>query len=305
MDIKVIDTVSFIQKSSIVHESKYDYSLSKYVNTRSKLKIICPEHGEFEQTPRCHLQGKGCSQCAPNAKTNQKDILNRLKEQFGDSVDYSLVNFKTTREPITLICPEHGQFSKPVKAIFESKHACPKCSGVAPVSQNSFIERANEIHCNKYDYSKVKMIKTKEKVTIICNEHGAFEQTPSKHLSGNGCPSCCASSGERLIESFFIKHNIEYQKEYPLLKNPETRCWLRADFYIPSKNLVIEYDGIQHFKAIDHFGGLSRLRRTKKLDKLKNDFCEKKDIAIKRFKYNQKDLVVLNELSFLFNECIG
>ena len=53
-----------------------------------------------------------------------------------------------------------------------------------------FIKKSNSIHNNKYDYSLSKYVKGKIKVIIICPEHGEFNQWPSNHLMGSGCPIC-------------------------------------------------------------------------------------------------------------------
>ena len=52
-----------IERFEIVHGDKYDYSLVEYVNSKSKIKIICKEHGIFEQIPNSHLNGNGCKKC--------------------------------------------------------------------------------------------------------------------------------------------------------------------------------------------------------------------------------------------------
>jgi very-short-patch-repair endonuclease len=109
-----------------------------------------------------------------------------------------------------------------------------------------FIEKAKLIHNNKYDYSLVKYINNKTKVKIICPEHGIFEQLPSAHLQGQGCPKCKKSKMESSVIEFFTKNNIEfaYQKKFKDLKD---KTYLSYDFYIPSKNLLIECQGKQHY----------------------------------------------------------
>jgi len=71
------------------------------------------------------------------------------------------------------------------------------------LNKEEFIVRAKEKHNNKYDYSQVKYEKTKKKVTIICPEHGAWQQTPSKHMAGCGCPKCIGR--HQTTEDFIIK----------------------------------------------------------------------------------------------------
>lgn len=72
-------TSLFIQKSNQIHMNKYDYSKSTYVNQETKTIIICPEHGEFLQTPHLHLSGKGCPKCG---FIRTKNSTKQTKESF-------------------------------------------------------------------------------------------------------------------------------------------------------------------------------------------------------------------------------
>jgi hypothetical protein len=113
-----------------------------------------------------------------------------------------------------------------------------------------FIANARKVHGSSFDYSLVIYTGNKNKVTIICPKHGKFEQKPNKHLSGNACPSCKESAGEREIRLCLENLQIDYQKEFKFIdckyKKP-----LPFDFAIfdKNKNLIglIEYQGEQHY----------------------------------------------------------
>lgn len=101
---------SFIEKARIVHGDKYDYSLVEYVGSDQKVKILCPIHGEFEQSPHDHLAGKECRVCGRNkSDENRKKGLQYFLDQahavHGDKYDYSKVDLKTRMEKVTIICP--------------------------------------------------------------------------------------------------------------------------------------------------------------------------------------------------------
>ena len=64
------------------HNNKYDYSKVEYVNSSTKVCIICPEHGEFWQTPHKHLSGQGCPKCGGKKKLTQKEAVERAKMQY-------------------------------------------------------------------------------------------------------------------------------------------------------------------------------------------------------------------------------
>ena len=123
-----LPTITFIEKAKKIHSDKYDYSKVEYTHNKKKVLIICPEHGEFWQTPNEHLKGCGCSLCAGNIKWDEKDYLNEVKKIHGNKYDYSKMVLKNQCDHITLICPEHGEFQ--IRASNHLKgNGCPKCVG--------------------------------------------------------------------------------------------------------------------------------------------------------------------------------
>jgi hypothetical protein len=222
----------FINKAKDKHNNYYDYSLVKYTNATTKVQIICPKHGVFEQQPNNHLFGQRCIKC------------------MGDNV----------REARTS-------------------------------STEKFIEKSKKIHGNKYDYSLVKYKTGKDKVIIICSSHGEFLQTPFAHSSPSmkqGCPYCNISKGEDEIEKYFIKNNIEYKRQHTFIDciNLKTSKKLPFDFYLPKHNLLIEYQGEQHYKKTGYFekraGGLKELQYR---DNIKKKYCQDKNIKFTEISY--------------------
>ena len=169
---------NFIQLSKEIHENKYDYSKVIYVKNINKVIIICPIHGEFEQTPNNHTSAKtGCPSCSKNNK-------------------------RTTKE---------------------------------------FIDKANQIHNNRYIYSKSNYINAHTKVIITCTDHGDFKQSPNNHLRGQNCPVCV----ENLKRSQTEKFIFDYFKKYNPIQSysPEWLGKKELDIYFPNYNFAIEYNG--------------------------------------------------------------
>jgi hypothetical protein len=255
----------FIEKAKKIHGNKYDYSLVDYKNAKKKIKIICSKKHIFEQIPNDHLNGHGCKICAGWGvlKYDNNNLMYRIKEIHGDNYDYSHINYTDHDEKIKLICPKHGEFYKSPKNLLIQKQGCPKCGYEKSTKKriwgkDKFVEKAIKIHGNKYDYSLVNYINAVTKVKIICKKHGEFNQCPKDHINQKqGCILCCQSKGERLVESLLNDLNLTYIREasFEDLINPKTDCKLYLDFYIPEKNIAIEYDGIQHFKSLSFFGG--------------------------------------------------
>jgi len=209
----------FIEKARKVHGDKYDYSKVEYINSQTKVCIICPEHGEFWQEPSAHLRGYCCPKCGNfnrgrYKRFNKVDFIQKAKEVHGNKYDYSKVEYVNAQTKICIICPEHGEFWQIPMGHLKGE-GCPKCSG-RNFDTEDFIREAKKIHGDKYDYSKVEYIKMHDKVCIICPEHGEFWQTPSKHLLGQGCPECgktknrYKTSKEDFIEKVQKIHNNKY-----------------------------------------------------------------------------------------------
>ncbi len=203
-------TEEFIEEAKAVHGDKYDYSRVNYVGTKTKVEIICPEHGSFWQTPSDHLNGKGCPSCFGNKKYTTEEFIEKVKAVHGNKYDYSRVNYVSTKVKVEIICPIHGSFwQTPTNHL--KGNGCPKCIGQNKTTEE-FIEEAKAVHGDKYDYSRLNYVGTKTKVEIICPEHGSFWQTPNSHLRGGGCPKCVGrnKTTEEFIEEAKAVHGDKY-----------------------------------------------------------------------------------------------
>lgn len=91
--MKKLTKEDFIKKANLIHSNKYDYSLVEYINSFTKVKIICPIHGEFEQTPSKHLSGSGCKYChIEKQKNNTEGFIKKSKSIWGYKYDYRFAN---------------------------------------------------------------------------------------------------------------------------------------------------------------------------------------------------------------------
>jgi len=212
----------FIERAKEVHGNKYDYSKVEYINSQTKICIICPEHGEFWQKPNSHLLGYGCNKCAIEKRSKlatktTDSFIERAKKLHGDKYDYSKVDYKGKDMNVCIICPKHGEFwQTPHNHL--SGAGCPKCkneyiSKKYSDTTETFIEKAKKVHGDKYDYSKVNYINSRTKVCIVCPEHGEFWQRPNNHLNGWGCSKCSGSekkTTKTYIEQAKLVHGDKY-----------------------------------------------------------------------------------------------
>jgi very-short-patch-repair endonuclease len=285
-------TCWFINKANKIHQNKYDYSKSSYFGANKKLIIICPKHGEFFQSPAGHLHNKhGCPKCSNVYVPTTKEFIKNMKILHNNKYDYSKCIYRGANSKIKIICPIHGEFEQRV-----NEHrigcGCKKCSNCHNWNTNEYIENAKKIHGNEYDYSNTNYKNARTKIKIICKIHGVFEQRPNSHLNGCGCPTCKISHGENKILQFLIKNNFNYVTEKTFLKckNPKTNTLLKYDFYIPSKNLLIEFDGAQHFHQtwLKKFTTSNAdLKSIQYRDKIKTKFAKNNGIELLRIPYTK------------------
>lgn len=195
---KKLSIQDFIERASTVHDNKYDYSESVYVNTHTKLTIGCPVHGKFEQLPYDHLRGGGCVVCSGKQRTSQSDFVSRAKQAIGEQYDFSGAVYKNLSTPVTVICPDHGEFTKSPRLILQQNRGCPSCGQdryrqkvkSSTLTTQQFVDRATLIHGSNYSYINTEYVTSSVKVRILCPNHGEFTQLPSNHLQGQGCPIC-------------------------------------------------------------------------------------------------------------------
>ena len=180
-----------------IHNNKYDYSKSIYINTKTKIEVSCKKHGTiFWITPNHHLNGgTGCTKCIPERTLEARATeflvkANKVHPQY----DYSKVVYRTSIEKVIIICPEHGEFKIRPDHLVRGQR-CTKCADIAVGEKNilpfkNFLNKAREVHGDRYDYIEDSYNGTSKKVDIICKLHGVFTQPASDHLWGHGCPHC-------------------------------------------------------------------------------------------------------------------
>lgn len=123
---RVYNTEDFIKKSKLIHNNKYDYSLVNYIGSKKKIKIICPEHGIFDQLANYHLSGFGCISCGGKEDKTSEDFIELSKSIHGDLYDYSLVEYKNNRTKVKIICRKHKVFEQ-LPYSHTGGSGCPSC----------------------------------------------------------------------------------------------------------------------------------------------------------------------------------
>lgn len=276
---------TFLNQAFEIHQDKYDYSKVEWKNTRTKIIIICPIHGEFTQIPQNHIRLKcGCRKCGREIakskinKYNTDYFIENAIKVHGDKYSYANSKCFNATDKVEIECLVHGMFPQPANQHLQG-HGCPKCNFDQMAKDRSmgkeqFIIKAKEKFGDKFDYSKVEYINGQLNVIVSCSVHGDFEVSPNNHLSKkSGCPSCNESKLESELAFILEKQNVKYERQKKF-------NWLgkqSLDFFLQELSIAIECQGKQHFEAVDFAG-----KGTEWANKAFQDVIKRDNIKLKK-----------------------
>jgi very-short-patch-repair endonuclease len=254
----------FFEEAPKIHNNYYDYSKVDFKGVTIKVIIICPEHGDFIQKPCKHLNGQGCNKCGKKrtsdgqTKTLDVFVKQSIEKHGEDHYNYDDVNYINDHTNVIIYCNFHKKTFLQTPSTHLSGSGCNDC-GIErrsklkkELASSKFWEVANKDE--RFDFSKFIYIKCIEKSTIICKKCiSTFVSSPNSYLSGKGCPFCKKKTEVKLYKKLVNKYIIERQLNYDWCKNIETNCYFPFDFCIEEYKIIIELDGIQHFKIVKHF----------------------------------------------------
>ena len=174
---KPLSKEQFISKAYQFHGDRYNYDSVDYINNYTKVKILCKEHGIFEQRPGDHLKGQGCPKCSAinigkAHVSNKQKFIEKASIMHKNKYKYDEVQYKGSHMKVKIRCPIHGIFEQMPWAHLAGA-GCPLCGNISTgqkqvMGKAEFIERAKQIHGDVYDYSKSFYIDAVTNTTIIC-----------------------------------------------------------------------------------------------------------------------------------------
>lgn len=296
-----IDRYKFIWKAIQKHGYKFDYREVDYKNNADKIKIGCPEHGFFEINPSFHLSNQygGCPSCNPYSfksrgikkQTNFRKDYNtesfkkKVEEIFDGTISVDDVEYIKSTEKIQAYCIIHDRYFETTPHKLLTGHGCKLC-GIEKsrkkklLKVENVIKIANKAHDYNYDYSEIDYQGMSKDIYPICKEHGKFKVNAYNHLFHHcGCPECS------LRKHYSEKQLYDYVKEtfsdaLYNYHNPKLLGRLSLDIYIPSLKVGIEFQGEQHFRPVDWFGGEKSFQKIMDRDKRKKEICRKNGIQL-------------------------
>ena len=302
-------TKEFIEQATLIHGNKYNYSKVDYKSTKTNVLIVCSIHGDFNQMPQQHLRGQGCIKCGTEQTAAKKRhtieaFIEKANIVHNYKFTYDKVVYKNNYTPIIITCPIHGDFIQSPDGHLGG-NGCKLCaSDKGRFSNEDFITKSKQIHGDLYDYSQVNYINTSTKVSIVCPKHGIFEQTPNGHLRGQGCKKCKNTRGENQVY-VWLKNNgfsdFVCEKTFDGCLSAKGRK-LRYDFYLPEQNVLIEFDGAQHFEPSAFGRGMSEELQQSNYDRavlhdqIKTGYAQSNNIRLIRIRFDENVYEKLNDL---------
>lgn len=194
--IKFFETLE--EKLNKIHNNKYNYSETIYINKENNITYKCNIHGYVTQNAGEHTRGRGCRLCGIEFRRNQtrlkykKTLISDFKKTHGEKYTYENVEYTNGTTKVDITCKQHGSFlQKPDD--HKSGYGCPYCAREhAAYDPTYFIIESENIHNKLYTYNinKTKKMLIKDKIEIICKLHGSFFIKPKNHINGQGCPHC-------------------------------------------------------------------------------------------------------------------
>ena len=287
---------TFKCKMHELYGDKYTFVWSDFKNRYSQIRFACKQHGEQHSSAKVLLKGKGCAYC--NGKFYPPDWIKNARAVHGEKYEYD--ESRTPRIVSDLIrykCPVHGWQETRYDCHVLQGCGCALCAEVqnklpAEDRKQRWIERCRKKFNDRFDYSQFEYVDNDTKGTIICREHHcSFITDPWTHLRGSGaCPLCSSSKGEAIILTWLENNKVKFDAQYKL-PNENMFCkrqYLLADFYLPDLNLIIEMNGEQHYKYVEHFHTKDWTFEDQQIrDETLRAYCRDHRIDLLEIKYNE------------------
>ena len=272
-----------------IENQGYKLISKSYKGCHEHLEMICPKGHNYKASWTNFKAGKRCDECDGQRKLTYDQVKNILNKE-----NYELLqnNYQGSKKPLKVKCPKGHITNTITMDNFINKGCrCKECI------KNDYNEVKNYIESFNYKLISNQYIGSKEKLEMICPKgHKCFISYHNFKINNQRCKDCNISKGEELIKKYLDDNNIKYIREY-IFKDCKDIHPLPFDFYISSLNILIEYDGEQHYNAIDHFGGNKRLEITKNHDLIKTKYCKENNYNLIRIPYWEKDNIfnILNK----------
>lgn len=265
----------FKRRAQECHDGNLDFELTDYQSASATVTVRCKRHDiVFQLTPARILTGStACAQCKKERPRRRiktvQDFISAAREAHGDVYNYSLIEgIKTLQDYVSIICKEHGTFEQ--RAILHlERRGCKHCTmseACRRYTTESFIRESKAVFGDWWDYSKVEYVNGHDQVTLICPEHGEFQQEASTHLKGSvGCRACHLISVTKSTEWFIAAAKLVHGDQYD---------YSQTEYFGSTEHLVIvcPMHGAFEQVANGHLSGHGCSKCFKRMSKMSRDW---------------------------------
>lgn len=268
-----------------------------YTKMKEPFSFLCENCGEittFSSAESVLYGSKFCCSCA-RKKKETLEVKHKIDYLLSKTDKIVIIPFAKISENMEFKCPHCGNNFKRMPRVFLKTQKCPYCeTRVKLKPQNVFEADLKEKYGD--EYKLVGEYKGSYEKTLIKHNYCGFIWgiTPHNLLTGKGCPKCnrFSSKGEKAIQQFLEQRNFEYEREYCFTDSNISS--LRFDFFLPQHRILIEFQGEQHFKPVDWFGGEDNLKKQQRRDRLKREFAQNNNYTLIEILYSE-----LKEINFI------
>lgn len=247
--------------------------IDNYVNNKTKLRVKHNKCGNvYEVSPNSFLAGHGCPYCAGLVKKTDEKFKQEVYDLVGNEYTFldSYVNNMTKIKVKHNIC---GNVYEVTPNNFTKGKRCPYCYGTPKKTDKEFKQEVYDLVGNEYTFLEP-YVNAYTKIRVKHNKCGnVYKVTPSNFLRGYRCPYCNSPKGETVITKLLDTLNIEYEYQKTFSDLKDKSC-LSYDFFIPAQNILIEYQGKQHYQPINYFGGETKFKNQQKHDLMKLGYAK-------------------------------
>lgn len=266
--------------------------LDKYKSQSTKLHVIHNTCGNsYMVTPNNFLRGKRCPFCDKSHKISNDEWLHRFYSVAGNQY-IPISNYTNSDTNVEIKHTVCGNTFSMNPYNFLNGRRCPYCAGNHKFSQDEFIARVKESKGDSYIVLG-KYISTEKQIKIRHNTCGnTWYPNAGSFLYGTGCPKCSQSHGEEMIQNILEDCGVKYESQAKI--GCIDKHELPYDFRVG--NFLIEYDGIQHFKPVDAFGGEKSYEYCHRHDLMKTEYANNNGYKLVRIKYTYDSYIIIRDI---------
>lgn len=263
--------------------------LEPYQGNKNKIKVRHNKCGNvYEVTPNNFMRGSRCPYCSGKHQKTDEEFKHLVYTLVGN--DYVLLDkYVNTMTKLRVRHNKCGNVYEVIPNNFLSGKRCPYCYGKHQKTDEEFKQEVYDLVGNDYTFLD-SYVTTHTKLKVKHNKCGnVYEVKPNDFLSGHRCPYCSSPKGELITTKILKTLGIDYepQQTFDDLKD---KTYLSYDFYIPSQNILIEYQGIQHYEPIEYFGGEATFKKQQKHDQIKLDYAKENGYNLIAVPYTEDTL---------------